>query len=126
MSFNSRIRRRKGKAGIDSLTFEICENWREKAENGGATNHRTVVYIKTIKEHLLLSPITQKNLWFKIDVELHKLLKTGTITNLEKLKLEKGFAEVLPRPSVLSSLPIKPIAKPSAEQRVRAKYKDLL
>jgi hypothetical protein len=126
MSFNSRIRRRKGKAGIDSLTFEICENWREKAENGGATNHRTVAYIKTIKENLLLSPIVQKNTWFKIDVELHKLLKAGTITNLDKSNIEKRFAEFVPRPSVLSSLPIKPIAKPSAAERVRAKYKDLL
>jgi hypothetical protein len=125
MSFNSRIRRRKGKTGIDSLTFEIVRNWRDKAKDG-ATNHETVAYIKTIKEHLLLLPTVQKNMWFKIDAELFRLLKAGTITETEKSNIEKRFAEVLPRPSVLSSLPIKPIAKPSAEQRVRAKYKDLL
>ncbi len=122
MSFNSRVRRRKGKAGIDSLTFEIVRNWRDKAKDG-ATNHETVAYIKTIKEHLLLSPIVQKNTWFKIDAELFRLLKSGTITEIDKSNIEKRFAEFLPRPSLLSSLQI---AKPSAEQRVRAKYKDLL
>jgi hypothetical protein len=59
MSYNARIRRRKNGTGIDSLTFEIVRNWRDKAKDG-ATNHQTVAYIKTIKEHLLLSPIVQK------------------------------------------------------------------
>jgi hypothetical protein len=116
MSFNSRIRRRKGKTGIDSLTFEICENWREKAENGGATNHRTVAYIKTIKEHLLSLPTVQKNLWFKIDAELFRLLKDGTITEIDKSNIEKRFAEFCPRP--ILSMPVPPITL----QSVREKY----
>jgi hypothetical protein len=121
MSFNSRIRRRKGKTGIDSLTFEIVRNWRDKAKNG-ANNHATVAYIKTIKEYLLLSPIVQKNLWFKIDAELFRLLKAGTINETDKSNIEKRFSEFVPRPSLVSL----PIVKPSAAQRVREKYKVLL
>jgi hypothetical protein len=70
------------------------------------------------------SPIVQRNIWLKIDVELRRLLKTGTITEVDKLNIERRFLEFVPRPS---ALPIKPIvAKPSAAERVQERYKGLL
>ncbi len=123
MSYNARIRTRTRDTGI-SLTFEIVRNWRDKAK-GGATNHETVAYIKTIKEHMTSSPIVQKNIWLKIDLELRRLLKSGTITEVEKSAMESRFLKFLPRPS---ALPIAPIAtaKPSPLERLQGRYGDLL
>ncbi len=123
MSYNARIRRRKKESGIDSLTLEICRNWRDKAKDG-ATNHETVAYIKTIKEHMTSSPIVQKNIWLKIDLELRRLLKKNTITEIDKSNIEKRFLEFVPRPS---ASPMKPIvASPSAAERFQERFKSLL
>jgi hypothetical protein len=122
MSYNARIRKRTSGTGINSLTLEIVRNWRDKAK-GGATNHKTVAYIKTIKEHLSSSPTTQRAIWLKIDTELHRLLKRRTITEVDKSNIENRFLEFVPRPS---ALPIKPIAKPSVAERVQERFKGLL
>jgi hypothetical protein len=124
MSINARIRRLKRQSGINSLTLSIVRNWRTKGKIG-APNHETVAYIKTIKEHMTASPATQKFIWLKIDLELHRLLKKGKITELVKSNIERRFLEFVPRPS---ALPIKPIAtaKPSPLERLQGRYGDLL
>jgi hypothetical protein len=70
------------------------------------TNHRNVAYLGTYKEHFLYSPTVQNKLWLKIDLAISKLLKSGEITNLDKVKIERRFAEFCPRP--VPSMPVSP------------------
>ncbi len=118
MSKNARVRRIQ-RTGYSSLGFEVVSNWRERAEYGGKTNHKTVARISTVKDYLLVQPNAQKNLWLKIDLTLNRLLKDGEITNLEKSKIEKRFAEFCPRPIASMPVPTKP---PITLQSVREKY----
>ncbi len=129
MSINARIRKRKSpKTGIDSLTFSIVRNWRDKSKNGDP-NHETVSYIKSIKAPALLNPIVRNSLWFLIDLSIHKLLKKGTITDTDKSNIEKRFAEIVGRPGTRAAATL-PIAKPTieadAKARVRERFKEFL
>ncbi len=118
MSKNARVRVIQRKT-YKALGFEVVSNWREKAEYGGRTNHKTVARIATVKDYSLVRPNTQKNLWLKIDFTLNRLLKDGEITKLDKSKIEQRFAEFCPRP--VASMPVssKP---PITLQSVREKY----
>ncbi len=118
MSKNARVRIIQRKT-YKALGFEVVSNWREKAEYGGRTSHKTVARIATVKDYLLVQPNTQKNLWLKIDLTLNRLLKDGEITNLDKAKLEKRFADFCPRS--VSSMPV-PTKPPITLQSVREKY----
>lgn len=118
MSKNARIREIK-RTGYRSFGLEVVSNWREKAEYGGKTNHKTVARIATVKDYLLVQPNTQKNLWLKIDFTLNRLLKDGEITNLDKSKIEQRFADFCPRPILSMPVSSKP---PITLQSVREKY----
>jgi hypothetical protein len=118
MSKNARVRIIQRKT-YKALGFEVVSNWREKAEFGGKNNHKTVARIATVKDYLLVKPNTQKNLWLNIDLTLNRLLKDGEITNLDKSKIEKRFAEFCPRPILSAPVPTKP---PITLQSVREKY----
>ncbi len=114
MSFNSRVRKIK-RLGYSSWTFSICENWRDD-KKGGRPNHRDVVYLGTIKDYVLYSPIVQKNLWLKIDIAINKLLKSGEIDSADAQKITNRFNEFVPRvkvgaiPTFSSKMPLrKPI-----------------
>jgi hypothetical protein len=98
MSYNARIREIK-RAGYSSWTFSITENWRDD-KKGGRPNHRDVVYLGTIKDYVLYSPIIQKNLWLKIDIAINKLLKSGEIDTADANKITNRFAEFVPRVKV--------------------------
>jgi hypothetical protein len=128
MSYNGHIRRKKLKSGIDSLAFSIVRNWRDKSKNG-APNHEVITYIKTVKAHALLNPIVRNSLWFLIDLEIHKLLKSGVISQMDKLKIEKRFAEVVARPGLRAAVTL-PIANPTIEAdaaaRLRERFKEFL
>jgi hypothetical protein len=126
MSYNARVRKRKSpKTGINSLTFSIVRNWRDKSKNG-EPNQETVSYIKSIKAPALLNPIVQNSLWFLIDLSIHKLLKNGTITDIDKSNIEKRFAEIVSRPGIrAATLPIaNPMIKADAKARVRERFKE--
>ncbi len=118
MSKNARVRIIQRKT-YKALGFEVVSNWREKAEYGGKTNHKSVARIATVKDYSLVRPNAQKNLWLKIDLTLNRLLKSGEITNLDKTKLEKRFADFCPRPVPSMPVPTKP---PITLQSVREKY----
>jgi hypothetical protein len=118
MSKNARVRIIQRKT-YKALGFEVVSNWRERAEYGGRTNHKTVARIATVKDYLLVQPNAQKNLWLKIDLTLNRLLKSGEITNLDKSKIEQRFAEFCPRPILSLPVSIKP---PITLQSVREKY----
>jgi hypothetical protein len=104
MSYNARIREIK-RAGYSSWTFSICENWRDD-KKGGRPNHRDVVYLGTIKDYVLYSPIVQKNLWLKIDIAINKLLKSGEIDTTDANKITNRFNEFVPRVKVGAIMPI--------------------
>jgi hypothetical protein len=131
MSYNAHIRRKKLKSGIDSLAFSIVRNWRDKAKNG-APNHETISYIKTVKEPALLNSTVRNSLWFLIDLEIHKLLKSGVISQMDKLNIEKRFAEVIPRPGLRAAtmaitLPIvNSTIDADAAARLRERFKEFL
>jgi hypothetical protein len=95
MSYNARIRETK-RAGYSSWTFSITENWRDD-KKGGKPNHRDVVYLGTIKDYFLCSPIVQKNLWLKIDIAINKLLKSGEIDTADAQKITNRFNEFVPK-----------------------------
>jgi hypothetical protein len=114
MSFNARVRKIK-RLGYSSWKFSICENWRDD-KKGGKPNHRDVVYLGTIKDYVLYSPIVQKNLWLKIDIAINKLLKSGEIDSADAQKITNRFNEFVPRvkvgaiPTFSSKMPLrKPI-----------------
>jgi hypothetical protein len=126
MSINARIRKRKSpKTGINSLTFSIVRNWRDKSKNG-EPNQETISYIKSIKAPALLNPIVQNGLWFLIDLEIHKLLKNGKISETDKSNIEKRFAEIVSRPGIrAATLPIaNPIIKADTKARLRERFKE--
>jgi hypothetical protein len=85
----------------------ICENWRDD-KKGGKPNHRDVVYLGTIKDYFLCSPIVQNNLWIKIDLAINKLLKSGEIDSADAQKITNRFAEVVPRVKAGAIMPILP------------------
>jgi hypothetical protein len=91
MSYNLRIRTTK-RVGYSSYTFSITENWRDD-KKGGRPNHRDVVYLGTIKEHFIYSPIVQNNLLLKIDLAINKLLKSGEIDTADAKKIKNRFSE---------------------------------
>jgi hypothetical protein len=93
MSFNARIRETK-RIGYSSYTFSITENWRDD-KKGGKPNHRDVVYLGTVKEHFLYSPIVQNNLYLKINIAINKLLKSGEIDTADAKKIKNRFSEFL-------------------------------
>ncbi len=103
MSYNARIRETK-RAGYNSYTFSIVENWRDESK-GMKTNHRDVAYLGTYKEHFLYSPIVQNNLWLKIDLAINKLLKSGEIDSADAAKITNRFNEVVPRVKVGAIMP---------------------
>jgi hypothetical protein len=123
MSYNARIRKRKLKTGIDSLAFSIVRNWRDKSKNG-APNHETVSYIKSVKAHALSNPIVRNSLWFLIDLSIHKLLKNGTITDIDKSNIEKRFAEIVGRPGGIRAAATLPIANPTIEADAKARLQE--
>jgi hypothetical protein len=104
MSYNARIREIK-RLGYSSWTFSITENWRDD-KKGGRPNHRNVVYLGTIKDYFLCSPIVQKNLWLKIDIAINKLLTSGEIDTAGAQKITNRFAEFVPRVKVGAITPI--------------------
>jgi hypothetical protein len=75
-----------------------------------------VVYLGTIKDYVLYSPIVQNNLWLKIDIAINKLLKSGEIDSVDAGKITNRFNEFVPRvkvgaiPTSSSKIPLrKPI-----------------
>jgi hypothetical protein len=98
MSYNARIREIK-RAGYNSYTFSIVENWRDESK-GMKTNHRDVAYLGTYKEHFLYSPIVQGKLWLKIDLAINKLLKSGEIDTATSVKITNRFGAFVPRVKV--------------------------
>jgi hypothetical protein len=117
MSYNARIRTTK-RLSYNSYTFLIVTNWRDESK-GMKTNHRSVAYLGTYKEHFLYSLTVQNKLWLKIDLAINKLLKSGEITTLDKVKIEKRFAEFCPRPVPSTLVLPKPLI---TLQSVREKY----
>lgn len=107
MSFNARIRKINRVGGYQSLVFQVVENWRDKSK-GMKPNHRTVLHIGSIKDYQVNSPNIQKKMWLKIDLSMNHLLKSGTISEVEKQKIEKRFAEFVPRPMLSKIVPPKP------------------
>jgi hypothetical protein len=65
-----------------------------------------VVYLGTIKDYVLYSPIVQKNLWLKIDIAINKLLKSGEIDTMDANKIINRFNEFVPRVKVGAIMPI--------------------
>jgi hypothetical protein len=115
MSFNARIREIK-RLGYSSYTFSITENWRDD-KKGGKPNHRDVVYLGTIKDYVLCSPIVQGKLWLKIDIAINKLLTSGEIDSADVGKITNRFAAFVPRVKVGAITPILgriPLRKPIA------------
>jgi hypothetical protein len=104
MSYNARIRTVK-RLGYSSHTFSITENWRDD-KKGGRPNHRDVVYLGTIKDYFLYSPIVQKNLWLKIDIAINKLLKSGEIDSADAQKITNRFGAFVPRVKVSAITPL--------------------
>ncbi len=103
MSFNARIREIK-RLGYSSWKFSITENWRDD-KKGGRPNHRDVVYLGTIKDYVLYSPIVQGKLWLKIDLAINKLLTSGEIDTADANKITNRFNEFVPRVKVGAIMP---------------------
>jgi ABC-type amino acid transport substrate-binding protein len=87
MSFNLRRRIRKSKTnGLRSYGFEIVKNWRDDKKNG-EPNHKTIAYIQSMQEQHFAVPSNQDKLRQKIEKETLRLLKDGTITQLDAQKI---------------------------------------
>jgi hypothetical protein len=96
MSINLRRRVRKSKTtGLASYGFEIVKNWRDE-KKGMRPNHKTVAYIQSIQEQHFDVPTNQNKLWQKIETETLRLLKDGTITQLDAQKIVNKAAEFMP------------------------------
>ncbi len=96
MSINLRRRITKSKTnGLRSFGFEIVRNWRD-AKKGGEPNHKTVAYIQSMQEQHFAVPANQDKLWRKIETETLRLLKDGTITQLDAQKIVNKAADFLP------------------------------
>jgi hypothetical protein len=93
MSFNLRRRVKKSKTnGLTSYGFEIVKNWRDPKKDM-RPNHKTVAYIQSIQEQHFAVPSNQAKLWRKIETETLRLLKDGTITQLDAQKIVNKAAE---------------------------------
>jgi hypothetical protein len=95
MSINLRVRQKRRKSGLISFIFEINRNFRDPSLRM-RPNHETVAYIGSVQEHFLADPITQRNLWFKIKFRIDQLIKSGTITEKDKQKIETRLAKFIP------------------------------
>ncbi len=96
MSFNLRRRIKKSKTnGLRSYGFSINRNWRDP-KKGMRPNHKTVAYIKSIQEQHFAVPSNQEKIWRKIETETLRLLKDGTITQLDAQKIVNKAADFLP------------------------------
>ncbi len=107
MSINLRVRQKRRKSGLISFIFEINRNFRD-ASLGMRPNHETVAYFGSVQEHFLADPIIQRNLWFKIRFRIDQLIKSGTITEKDKQKIETRFAEVIQSVKEVVNVPKKP------------------
>ncbi len=93
MSFNLRRRIKKSKTnGLTSYGFEIVKNWRDPKKDM-RPNHKTVAYIKSIQEQHFAVSSNQDKLWQKIETETLRLLKDGTITQLDAQKIVDKASE---------------------------------
>jgi hypothetical protein len=87
MSFNLRRRVRKSKTnGLRSYEFSINRNWRDP-KKGGEPNHKMVAYIQSMQEQHFAVPSNQDKLRRKIETETLRLLKDGTIDQLDAQKI---------------------------------------
>jgi hypothetical protein len=93
MSFNLRRRIRKSKInGLRSYGFEIVLNWRDPKKDM-RPNHKTVAYIQSMQEQHFAVQSNQDKLRQKIERETLRLLKDGTITQLDAQKILNKAAE---------------------------------
>jgi ABC-type amino acid transport substrate-binding protein len=87
MSFNLRRRIRESKTnGLRSYGFEIVKNWRDPKKDM-RPNHKTISYIQSIQEQHFAVPSNQDKLRKKIETETLRLLKDGTINQLDAQKI---------------------------------------
>ena len=117
MSINARVRKTKRKYGV-SYGFEILENYRNKAKLGQPDNRR-LAGLGTIKENFLAVPVVQYKFWQKVDLTLNKLIKSGKISEGDRGKIEKRFAEFISRPSAGAIATPKPKPKSSPAMATR-------
>jgi hypothetical protein len=96
MSINLRRRVTKSKVtGLASYGFQIVKNWRDEKKDM-RPNHKTVAYIQSIQEQHFDVPTNQNKLWEKIETTTLRLLKDGTITQLDAQKILNKAAEFMP------------------------------
>jgi hypothetical protein len=96
MSFNLRRRVKKSKTnGLCSYEFSINRNWRDPKKDM-RPNHKTVAYIQSIQEQHFAVPTNQDKLWEKIETATLRLLKAGTIKQLDAQKIINKAAEFMP------------------------------
>jgi hypothetical protein len=97
MSINLRRRIRKSKTtGLRSYGFEICKNWRD-AKKDMRPNHKTIAYIQSMQEQHFDVPSNQNKLRRKIETETLRLLKDGTISQLDAQKIIDRASILLPK-----------------------------
>jgi hypothetical protein len=97
MSFNLRRRVTKSKiTGLRSYGFQIVINWRD-AKKDMRPNHKTIAYIQSIQEQHFDVPSNQDKLRKKIETTTLRLLKDGTINELDAQKILDKATEFMPR-----------------------------
>jgi hypothetical protein len=94
MSYNARFRSRK-RNGIVTHSLEIVKNWRDPKKDM-RPNHKAVAYIGTIDEFNISIESKQDKLWEKIEMATLRLLKDGTIDQLDAQKIVNKFSEFIP------------------------------
>jgi hypothetical protein len=97
MSINLRRRVTKSKVtGLASYGFQIVKNWRD-AKKDMRPNHKTIAYIQSIQEQHFDVPSNQDKLRRKIETTTLRLLKDGTINELDAQKILNKATEFMPR-----------------------------
>jgi ABC-type amino acid transport substrate-binding protein len=97
MSINLRRRVTKSKiTGLASYGFQIVKNWRD-AKRDMRPNHKIVAYIQSMQEQHFAVPSNQDKLRKKIETTTLRLLKDGTINELDAQKILDKATEFMPR-----------------------------
>lgn len=103
MSFNLRRRIRKSKTnGLVSYEFSINRNFRDVTKDM-RPNHKCVAYIAYLQEHHFEVSSNQDKIWKKIKAETAKLLKDGTINELDAKKILDKAIGFLPKSTLPKS-----------------------
>lgn len=95
MSFNGKIRRRRGIKGV-SKEFKVVENFRRKDTAKGEPTNRVVLYFGTLNFGQWINTLECQKFWKKIESEIDAAVAAGKIPAGEvrkiKDKLKKGLS----------------------------------